>query len=40
VRRLADRRRLDAPLAAPAELLDVAYAWYLQGYLKPQGEET
>ncbi len=40
VRRLADRRRLDAPLATPAELLDVAYAWYLQGYLKPQGEET
>ena len=40
VRRLADRRRLDAPLAAPADLLDLAYAWYLQGYLKPQGEET
>jgi 50S ribosomal protein L16 3-hydroxylase len=40
VRRLADRRRLDAPLEAPAELLEVAYAWYLQGYLKLQGEET
>ncbi|HET7730943.1 MAG TPA: cupin domain-containing protein [Usitatibacter sp.] len=39
-RRLADRRRLDAPLAAPAELLDVAYGWYLRGYLKLQGEET
>jgi 50S ribosomal protein L16 3-hydroxylase len=39
VRRLADRRRLDAPLAAPAELLEVAYAWYLRGYLKLQGED-
>lgn len=39
-RRLADRRRLDAPLAAPATLLDVAYGWYLRGYLKLQGEET
>lgn len=40
VRRLADRRRLHAPLAAPAELLEVAYAWYRRGYLKVQGEET
>lgn len=37
VRRLADRRKLDAPLQAPAELLEVAYGWYLQGYLKLQG---
>jgi 50S ribosomal protein L16 3-hydroxylase len=40
VRQLADRRRLDAPLQAPAELLEVAYGWYLQGYLRLQGEET
>lgn len=40
VRRLADRRRLDAPLEAPAELFEVAYRWYLQGYLKLQGVDT
>jgi 50S ribosomal protein L16 3-hydroxylase len=39
-RRLADRRRLDAPLEAPAEFMEVAYAWYRQGFLTLQGEDT
>ena len=36
---LADRRRLDAPLAAAEEFFDVAYPWYLQGYIALQEEE-
>jgi 50S ribosomal protein L16 3-hydroxylase len=39
VRRFADRRRLEAPLDAPAQLVELAYAWYRQGYVKLQGEE-
>ena len=39
MRRLADRRRLDAPLEAPEEFFDVAHPWYLQGYVALQGEE-
>ena len=40
VRRLADRRRLAGPVAAPASFWDVAHGWYLQGFLAPAGEET
>lgn len=32
-RRLADRRRLEAPLRAPAEFMDLAHAWYRQGFV-------
>ena len=39
VRELADRRRLDRPLDAPAEFFDAAHAWYLQGYVVLQGED-
>ncbi len=38
-RQLADRRRLDRPLDAPAEFFDLAHAWYLQGFVALQGEE-
>jgi hypothetical protein len=31
--RLADRRRLDAPIDAPFAFWDAAHAWYAQGYL-------
>ncbi|HXN16557.1 MAG TPA: winged helix domain-containing protein, partial [Usitatibacter sp.] len=33
LRELADRRRLAAPVEAPASFWDVAHAWYLQGFL-------
>jgi 50S ribosomal protein L16 3-hydroxylase len=33
MRRLADRRRLDAPIDAPSAFWDAAHAWYAQGYL-------
>lgn len=38
LRRLADARRLGAPLRASAEFWDVVYAWYLLGFV--QGEAT
>jgi len=38
VRALADRRRLAAPVAAPASFWEVAHAWYRQGFLHPGGE--
>ncbi len=39
VRRLADRRRLEAPIAAGAAFWDTAHAWYLQGFVACEGEE-
>ena len=39
LRRLADRRHLPAPRGADAPFWDVAYAWYVQGFLHPQSEE-
>lgn len=38
LRKLANRRRLDAPLAVPPDFLELAYAWYLQGFLVPGKE--
>jgi 50S ribosomal protein L16 3-hydroxylase len=38
-RRLADERRIAAPMRVPAEFLDAAHAWYLQGFVFPGGEE-
>jgi hypothetical protein len=40
VRRLADARRLAAPVVAPAAFWDAAHAWYLQGFLAFDGDET
>ncbi|HZZ92724.1 MAG TPA: cupin domain-containing protein [Usitatibacter sp.] len=34
LRRLADSRRLSAPLAAPEEFWDVIHGWYLQGFVQ------
>jgi 50S ribosomal protein L16 3-hydroxylase len=34
VRRLADARRLEAPLKAPRPFWDLAHAWYVRGFLK------
>ena len=34
-RRLADRRRLAGPVAAPPEFWELAHGWYLQGFLSP-----
>jgi 50S ribosomal protein L16 3-hydroxylase len=34
LRRLADERRLDAGFDAPAELWDVVYGWYRQGFVE------
>jgi 50S ribosomal protein L16 3-hydroxylase len=34
VQRLADARRIEAPLAAPKAFWDSAHAWYLRGFLK------
>lgn len=39
VRRLADARRLAAPVDAPAAFWDAAHAWYLQGFLAFDGDE-
>lgn len=39
VRRLADRRRLEAPIAAGTRFWDTAHAWYLQGFVACEGEE-
>jgi 50S ribosomal protein L16 3-hydroxylase len=39
LRELADRRSLPGPLALPREFWDVAYQWYLRGYLSPQGRQ-
>ncbi len=39
LRRLADRRRLDAPLDAADEFFDVVHPWYLQGFVAFQGKE-
>ena len=38
VRRLADRRRLAAPIEAPAEFWKVAHAWSLQGFMHLGGD--
>ena len=38
LQRLADERRLEGAIEAPAEFWDLAHAWYLQGFLRP-GEE-
>jgi 50S ribosomal protein L16 3-hydroxylase len=37
-RRLADRRRLPAPVEAPAAFWNVAHAWYRQGFVTLGGE--
>jgi len=39
MRRLADRRRLAAPIAAGAPFWDTVHAWYLQGLVACEGEE-
>jgi 50S ribosomal protein L16 3-hydroxylase len=39
LRRFADRRRLAAPLEAPAAFWDLAHAWYLEGYVQLEEEE-
>jgi 50S ribosomal protein L16 3-hydroxylase len=38
VRRLADARRIEGPLDAPAAFWEVAHAWYLDGMLHLEGE--
>jgi len=38
MRRLADARRLEGPLEAPAPFWDAAHAWYLEGILHLGGE--
>ena len=41
LRRLADQRRLAAPLDAPEEFFDVVHPWYRQGFVTfSEGEET
>ncbi len=40
VARLADARRLAAPLEAPAAFWDLAHDWYLQGLIDCDGEEA
>jgi 50S ribosomal protein L16 3-hydroxylase len=40
MRRLADARRLAAPVKAPAAFWDVAHAWYLEGALHVEGGEA
>lgn len=40
MRRLADEREISGPVKAPAAFWDIAHAWYLQGFLGWQGEET
>lgn len=37
VRRLADARRLAAPIAAPAAFWDTVHAWYQQGFVACEG---
>jgi len=39
VRRLADARRLDPPVAAGAPFWETVHAWYLDGFLACQGDE-
>jgi 50S ribosomal protein L16 3-hydroxylase len=39
LRRLADERRLAAPVKAGAPFWDTAHAWYLQGFVQIEGEE-
>ena len=39
-RRLADRRRLAAPVKAPGAFWDAAHRWYLQGFVSLEGEPT
>jgi 50S ribosomal protein L16 3-hydroxylase len=34
VSRLADARRIEAPVSAPRTFWDSAHAWYLRGFLK------
>jgi 50S ribosomal protein L16 3-hydroxylase len=40
MRRLADEREISGPVKAPAPFWDIAHAWYLQGFLGLQAEET
>lgn len=40
VRRLADDRRLEAPVKADAAFWDTLHAWYLNGFVACAGEET
>jgi len=40
VRRLADRRRLAAPVKAPAAFWDAVHAWYLQGFVDLEEERA
>lgn len=40
VQRLADQRRLEAPVTAPAAFWDLAHEWYVQGYVACEGERT
>jgi len=39
LRRLADARRLAAPVVAPAAFWEVAHAWYMNGFLVLEGGE-
>jgi hypothetical protein len=39
LQRLADERRLAAPVKAPGEFWDLAHGWYLRGFVHA-GEET
>jgi 50S ribosomal protein L16 3-hydroxylase len=40
VRRLADERRLEAPVKAGAAFWDTMHAWYLQGFVACEGERA
>ena len=39
VRRLADRRMLEAPIRAPRGFWDAAHAWYVQGFVHVGGDQ-
>lgn len=39
LRRLADERRLGAPIRAAAPFWDAAHAWYMQGFVGIEGED-
>jgi 50S ribosomal protein L16 3-hydroxylase len=40
VRALADRRRLEAPVEAPAQFWELAQAWHARGFLALEGEDA
>jgi 50S ribosomal protein L16 3-hydroxylase len=40
LKRFADRRRLAAPVEAPAAFWDMAHAWYLEGFVQLEEERT